>query len=80
MVLVLWKWVGRLGPLKSNGAKTNTGILRCAQNDDAKTNKEVQRVPVGLKRRSEVSEKWDEQGLEIGETVPHEKDDAAPHC
>jgi hypothetical protein len=25
-------------------------------------------------------EKWDEQGLQIGETVPHEKDDAAPHC
>ena len=28
----------------------------------------------------EHSEKWDEQGLQIGETVPHKKDDAAPHC
>jgi hypothetical protein len=29
---------------------------------------------------TEVTEKWDEQGLQIGETVPHEKDDATPHC
>ena len=27
----------------------------------------------------EVIQKWDEQVFKIGETVPHEKDSAAPH-